>query len=324
MAKNKKTILVTGGAGYIGSACVKALLKKGYVVVVADNLSKGMKKLVDKKAKFYKLDLVDKEALEKFFESKKNKIDTVIHFAGYKAVEESMENPEKYSDNIIGTINLLNAMASHGVKKIIYSSSAAVYGEPKYNPLDENHPTNPVNYYGFTKLESEKIIEWYAKLRGIKYIILRYFNVAGDAGLSYTDPEAKNVFPILMEVIFDKRNQFMVFGKDYPTRDGTCIRDYVDINDLIRAHILALDFQENAIINLGTSNGVSVKELIDATIEVTGKKFKVEYGERRKGDPPEIFASNEKAKKLLGWQPEKSIKDMIKSTYDAYKKNKCA
>jgi len=320
MKKAKKTILVTGGAGYIGSACVKALLKKGYSVVVVDNLSKGLKRLVDKKAKFYKADLVDNSALEKIF--KANRFDAVIHIAAYKAVEESMENAVKYSDNITGTINILNQMVRHGVKKIIYSSSAAVYGEPKYNPIDEKHPTSPINYYGATKLESERIIEWYAKIHGISYAILRYFNVAGDAGLSYTDPEAKNVFPIIMEAIFGKRDKFMVFGKDYPTRDGTCIRDYVDINDLIRAHILALDVEENAIINLGTSNGVSVKELLDATFEVTGKKFVVEYGEKRKGDPPELFASNEKAKQILGWVPEKNVKDMIKSTYEAYRKNK--
>jgi len=318
--KSQKIILVTGGAGYIGSAAVKALVKQGHSVVVVDNLSKGLKKLVDKKAKFYKADLVDQEALEKVFKNNKN-IDTVMHFAAYKAVEESMENPEKYSDNIIGTINLLNVMAKHSVKKIIYSSTAAVYGEPEHNPIDENHPTKPVNYYGFTKLESEKIIEWHSKIHSINYMILRYFNVAGDAGLNYTDPEAKNVFPIIMEVIFGKRNKFMVFGKDYPTRDGTCIRDYVDINDLIRAHLMAIDMKESAIINLGTSNGVSVKELVDTTFEVTGKKFAVEYGERRKGDPAELFASNEKAKRLLAWQPEKNIKDMIKSTYDAYKKN---
>ncbi|MBN2052656.1 UDP-glucose 4-epimerase GalE [Candidatus Woesearchaeota archaeon] len=320
MAKAQKTILVTGGAGYIGSAAVKALIEKGHNVIVADNLSKGLKRLVDKKAKFYKADLTDYGALEKIFKSNKN-IDTIMHFAAYKAVEESMEKPEKYSDNIIGTINLLGLMIKYKVKKIIYSSTAAIYGEPEHNPMDESHPAKPVNYYGFTKLESEKIIEWHSRIHGINYTILRYFNVAGDAGLGYTDPEAKNVMPILMEVIFGKRKKFMVFGNDYPTRDGTCIRDYVDINDLIKAHILAMDAKENAIINLGTSNGVSVKELVDATFEVTGKKFLVEYAGRRKGDPAELFASNENAKKLLGWIPEKSIKDMIKSTYEAYKKN---
>jgi UDP-glucose 4-epimerase len=318
-AKNKKTILVTGGAGYIGSAAVKELIKKNYDVIVVDNLSKGLKRLVDKKAKFYKIDLTDKESLEKVFKS--HRIDAVIHFAAYKAVEESMENAVKYSDNIIGTINLLSLMAKHKVKKIIYSSTAAVYGEPKYNPIDEAHSTNPVNYYGFTKIESERIIEWYARIHKISYVILRYFNVAGDAGLSYIDPEAKNIFPIIMEALFGKRKKLTIFGNDYDTRDGTCIRDYIDINDLIRAHLLALGLKENAIINLGSSNGVSVKELVDATERVTNKKIQLEYGERRKGDTAALVASNEKAKKLLNWMPEKSIRDMLKSTYDAYKKN---
>jgi UDP-glucose 4-epimerase len=318
--KNKKTILVTGGAGYIGSAAAKALINQGHNVIVVDNLSKGLKRLVDKKAKFYKIDLTDKESLEKVFKNNK-KVDAVIHFAAYKAVEESMENAVKYSDNIIGTINLLSLMAQYKVKKIIYSSTAAVYGEPKYNPIDEAHLTNPVNYYGFTKIESERIIEWYARIHKISYVILRYFNVAGDAGLDYIDPEAKNIFPIIMEVLFGKRKKLTIFGNDYDTRDGTCIRDYIDINDLIRAHLLALGLKENAIINLGSSNGVSVKELVDATEKVTNKKIPVEYGERRKGDAAALVASNEKAKKLLNWTPEKSIRDMLKSTYDAYKKN---
>jgi UDP-glucose 4-epimerase len=308
---------VTGGAGYIGSAAVKALIKEGYDVIVVDNLSKGLKRLVDKKARFYEVDLTDKGKLGNVFE---NKIDLVMHFAAYKAVEESMKKPEKYADNIIGTINLLSLMAKHQVKNIIYSSTAAVYGEPEHNPIDENHSTIPVNFYGFTKLESEKIIQWYSKVHDINYVILRYFNVAGDAGLNYTDPEAMNVIPILMEAVMGKRKKFLIFGKDYNTRDKTCIRDYIDIRDLIKAHLRALELKENAIINLGTSNGVSVKELVEAAIKITGKKISIEYGERRPGDPPELFASNEKAKKLLDWSPEKNIEDMIKSTYDAYKK----
>ncbi|MBN2459681.1 UDP-glucose 4-epimerase GalE [Candidatus Woesearchaeota archaeon] len=315
----KKTILVTGGAGYIGSVAVKMLIAQGHKVVVVDNLSKGLQKLVGKKAKLYKADLTSQDQLEKAF--KDNKIDAVMHFAGYKAVEESMQNPAKYSLNITGTINLLNLMAKYGVKKIIYSSSAAVYGEPKYNPIDESHPTEPMNYYGFTKLESERIMEWYSKLHGISYVALRYFNVAGDGGLSYVDPDAKNILPIIMEVVFGKRETLVIMGKDYPTRDGTCIRDYIDVNDLIDAHILALRLEKSAIINLGTSNGVSVKELVDATTNVIGKPIKVEYGPRRPGDPAELCASNDRAKKLLGWAPKKTVKDMISSAYKAYKKS---
>ncbi|NQU98160.1 UDP-glucose 4-epimerase GalE [Candidatus Woesearchaeota archaeon] len=310
------TILVTGGAGYIGSVAVKALLKKNYDVVVIDNLSKGLKKLVDSKAKFYELDLVDD--LSKVFEE--NKIDAVIHFAAYKAVEESMENAVKYSDNISGTINLLNCMVKYSVKKIIFSSSAAVYGEAN-GVLSENHDTNPCNYYGFTKLECEKIIKWYSKVHGIGYVCLRYFNVAGDGGLRYLDPDAKNIFPIIMEVLVKKREKVVIFGKDYDTRDGTCVRDYIDINDLVDAHLLALDVDYNGIINLGTSKGASVKELVDWTSEVIGRQVPFEYGKRRAGDPAELIASNEKALKILNWKPKRTVKDMIKSTYDAYKES---
>ena len=309
-------ILVTGGAGYIGSATVKDLVERDYEVVVVDNLSRGSIRLVNKKAKFYEVDLVDKEKLNKVF--KENKIDSVIHFAAYKTVEESMENAIKYSDNIIGTINLLNLMAEYNVKRIVYSSTALVYGIPKYTPIDENHSTNPVSYYGFTKLECEKIIEWYFKVYGINYLCLRYFNVAGDCGLKYIDTSPRNIFPIIMETLFGKRTKLTIFGSDYNTRDKTCIRDYIDINDLVRAHILALNINENGVINLGTSKGVSVKELVDHTIKITGKKFNYEFGARRKGDVDMLVAANKKAKDVLGWKPEKGIKEMIKSTYEVY------
>jgi len=308
-------ILVTGGAGYIGSACVKSLIEKGYEVTIVDNLSKGLKRLIHPKARFIEVDLADKEKLSKvFFE----KIDAVIHFAAYKAVGESMKNPKKYSDNITGTINLLDAMSLYKVKKIIFSSSAAVYGVPNAPLLKEETPCEPINYYGFTKLECERIISWYSKINGINYVSLRYFNVAGDCGLHYVDPEAENVFPILMEVIQGKRDKFVIYGKDYDTRDGTCIRDYVDVNDLVEAHIYALNAGRNEIINLGTSNGVSVKELVDITIDVTGVNFPYIFGEKRAGDAPIVVASNLKAKKILKWMPKKTVRDMIKSTFEAY------
>lgn len=311
-----KNILVTGGAGYIGSAAVKSLISEGHNVIVVDNLTKGKKELVDKKATFYDIDLTDKKKLSAVFD---NKIDIIMHFAAYKAVGESMINPEKYSDNITSTINLLDLMAKHNVKKIIYSSTAAVYGMPKKNPIDENHPTNTINYYGYTKLASENVIEWYSKIHNINYVFLRYFNIAGDFGLNYIDPEAENIFPIIMEVIFGKRDKLTIFGDNYDTRDGTCVRDYIDISDLIKAHILALKINDNQIINLGTSNGISVKELVDAVIEVTGKNFPYEIGKKREGDPATLIASNKKAKEILGWKPQKNIKDMIKSTYETYK-----
>ncbi len=311
----KDTILVTGGAGYIGSACVKALILRGHDVIVIDNLSKGMRKLVDPKARFYEGDLKDKAALGKVFE---NRIDAVIHIAAYKAVEESMKDPEKYSDNIRGTLSLLDMMAMHGVKKLIYSSTAAVYGMPNSDLIDEGHPTEPINYYGYTKLASEQLIGWYSRLNSMDYVSLRYFNVAGDSGLGYLDPQPLNVLPIIMEVLTKKREKFVIFGKDYDTRDGTCVRDYIDVSDLIRAHVLALDTKGSHIVNLGTSRGVSVKELVEAASEVTGRELPFEYGERRQGDPAVLVASNERAKQILGWEPEKDIKDMIRSTFRAY------
>ena len=312
-----KTILVTGGAGYIGSVAVKTLLGKGYEVIVVDNLSKGIRRLVDKKAKFYEVDLVDKHELDKVFSE--NKVDAVMHFAAYKAVGEGERNAVKYSDNVTGTINLLNLMVQYHIKKLIYSSTAAVYGMAEESPVTENSLTVPINNYGVTKLACEMLIEGYSKAHGINYVSLRYFNVAGDGGLNYLDPAPENVLPILMEVLIGERDKFTIFGNDYDTRDGTCIRDYIDVNDLVDAHVLALDVKGNEVINLGTSTGVTVKELVDIVIEVTGMKFDYEYGARREGDCAELVASNEKARKILDWKPKRSIKDMIKSTYEAYK-----
>jgi UDP-glucose 4-epimerase len=312
-------VLVTGGAGYIGSVCVKKLLEKGHTVVVIDNLSKGKKELISNGAILYEVDLVDKEKVLEVFQD--NLIDAVIHFAGYKAVGESMADAVKYSDNITGTINLLNVMVKTGVKNIIYSSSAAVYGMPDSSILDEDIPTRPINWYGYTKLSAEETISWYGKIYGITYVSLRYFNVAGDGGLLYVDPDAQNVLPIIMEVVFGKRDSFTIFGNDYDTEDGTCIRDYIDVNDLIDAHILALDVQESHIINLGTGKGFSVKELLDSAISVVGKEILFSYGPRREGDPAVVIATNEKAKEILKWQPKVGLNEMIKTTYQAYEKS---
>lgn len=309
-------ILVTGGAGYIGSIVVKSLISQGYEVIVVDNLSKGKKELVDSKAKFYGIDLTDKNALNEIFNE--NKIKAVIHIAGYKSVEESMENPEKYSDNITGTKNLLDSMVKHKVKKIIFSSSAAVYGLPTENVVTENSPLTPINVYGMTKVECEKLLEEYNRKLGVNYISLRYFNVAGDGGLNYIDPDAKNIFPIIMEVITGKRDKFTIFGNDYNTKDGTCVRDYIDVNDLVEAHILALKTNYTGIINLGSGKGFSVQEVVDAFISASGKGFKYEFGSKRKGDPDILIASNKRAKDILSWTPKKDINDMVKSTIKAY------
>lgn len=303
-------ILVTGGAGYIGSVAIKELIKNKHQVVVIDNLSKGKKELVDIKAKFYVGDLIDKEFVEKVFSE--NNFEAVMHFGGYKAAGESMDVPEKYSDNIVGSINLLNSMVKFNTKKIIFSSSAAVYGNPLYTPIDEAHPTLPINYYGFTKLKTEELIDWYSQLKGIIGIKLRYFNVAGDGGLNYIDPEAQNIFPVIQEVLSGKREKLVVYGNDYPTPDGTCVRDYIDVNDLVQAHILALKLEHSETINLGTSNGVSVLELITAVQECLGVKLNYQLGPRRAGDPAILTASNEKARKVLGWMPKRNIQEMIK------------
>lgn len=312
----KKRILVTGGAGYIGSAFVKLAISKDYEVVVVDNLSKGKIDLVDKKSKFCQLDLIDMAKLEEVF--KENEFDAIVHFAAYKAVGESMENAVKYSGNIVGTINLLNLMIKYKINKIVFSSSAAVYGIPKKEVVDEEDITKPINFYGFTKLECEKIIEWYGQIYGIKYLNLRYFNVVGDAGLKYQDPKAENVFPIFMDVITGKREKFTICGDDYDTRDGTGVRDYIDINDLVEAHLLALESAYDGVINLGTGNGISVRELIEGFVRVSGKNFRVEAGPRRAGDSACLVASNKKANEILGWQPKRSISEMIKSTYESY------
>ncbi len=312
-------ILVTGGAGYIGSAAAKALVDEGHKIVVVDNLSNGVRDLVPEQAVFYEMDLTQKEKLKKVFED--HKFDAILHFAAYKAVGESMRNPVKYNDNIVGTCNLAEFAEEFKVKKVVYSSSAAVYGIPEKMPVTEDTPTDPINYYGYTKLTGEKILMWFAQIHDFSCVSLRYFNVAGDAGLNYIDPNAKNILPILMEVIFGQREKLVIFGDDYPTRDGTCIRDYIDLKDLVRAHVLALDSDENHIVNLGTSKGVSVKELVELTEEVTGEKIPREMGPRRPGDPAVLVASKQKAKKVLGWEPEVDIRDTIRGIFKAYKES---
>ncbi|MCD4770895.1 UDP-glucose 4-epimerase GalE [archaeon] len=313
-----KNILVTGGAGYIGSVCVKKLIEKNKNVIVIDNLSKGLKELVDKKAKFYEGDLCDKNFIDRIFNE--NKINEVIHFAGYKASRESMKDVIKYSQNITGTINLLDTMIKYKVKLIVYSSSAGVYGNPEKKIIDENCNTDPINYYGYTKLACENLIKWYSKIYGLKYCFLRYFNVAGDGGLDYIDPDAQNIFPIIMEVIFGIRKKLVIFGEDYNTKDGTCVRDYVHVLDLVDAHISALDIKKNCALNLGSGEEFSLKDLVNTTEKITGKNFNFEFGERQDGEPDFLMASNLKAKEVLNWTPKYSLRDMIESTYEVYKK----
>jgi len=307
-------ILVTGGAGYIGSVCVSELVKQGHKVAVVDNLSNSSKDYLNENSKFYELNLIDKDKLRVVFEE--NSFDVVIHFASYKAVNESMSDASKYSENIVGSINLFDLMHEFSVNKIIFSSSAAVYGDVDADIVDESYPVSAVNYYGFTKLKIEEILEWYHKIYDLDYIALRYFNVAGDV-LSYVDKNAKNVFPIIVNSIISN-SSFKIFGTDYATPDGTCIRDYVHVSDLVNAHILALESNYVGVLNLGSGHGFSVKELVEVFKRLSGVDFDIELAPRREGDPAKIVASNKLAKEKLSWVPVKSLDDMVESTLRVY------
>lgn len=322
-----KTILVAGGAGYIGSHTVKHLLKNGYNVVVVDNLIYGHKEAILAQ-NFEQVDLCDKKALDSVF--KKYKIDAVMHFAAYTYVGESVSHPQKYyHNNVVNTLNLLDVMIENDVKNIVFSSTCATYGNPEYTPIDEKHIQNPINPYGKTKLMMEMIMEDYDKAYGLKYVSLRYFNAAGcdadgELGESH-DPET-HLIPLVLKAIKGERANITVFGTDYDTPDGTCIRDYIHVEDLADAHKLAVEklFADNIShrINLGTGIGTSVKEIIDAAEKVTGQKVPVVYGERRQGDPAKLYAANSLSKEILGWEPKYTdIKDLIKTAW-AWEQNK--
>lgn len=314
-------ILVMGGAGYIGSHTVKHLLANNYSVVVADNLVYGHKEAVDSRAKFEIADLADKASLRKVFD--KYNIDAVIHFAAFAYVGESVQNPQKYyQNNVVGTINLLDVMMEYGVKKIVFSSTCATYGEPQYAPIDEKHPQNPINPYGRTKLMIEQIFADYEKAYGLQHIALRYFNAAGcaaDGSIGESHTPETHIIPLVLKAITGERDNIKVFGTDYDTRDGTCIRDYIHVEDLALAHRLAVEKlgAYNGCINLGTGVGTTVKEIITAAENVSGKKCPVEYAERRPGDPAKLFADNRKAKEILGWNPQYlNIENIIQTAWN--------
>ncbi len=314
-------ILVMGGAGYIGSHTVRHLLDQGYEVIVADNLYYGHREAVDERATFIYTDLMDLLSLDKLFTF--YPIDAVIHFAAFAYVGESVAEPEKYYyNNVIGTTNLLHTMLAHNVKKIVFSSTCATYGEPQYTPIDEKHPQNPINPYGRTKLMIEQIFADYERAYGLQHIALRYFNAAGcsqDSKIGESHSPETHLIPLVLQTILGKRNIIQVFGTDYDTPDGTCIRDYIHVEDLAVAHRLALEKlgNYNGCINLGTGIGTSVKEIITAAEQVSGKKCPVEYAPRRAGDPAHLFADNAKAKEILGWQPQYTdIKDIISTAWN--------
>ncbi len=317
-------ILVTGGAGYIGSHLVMALLEKSEDVIVFDSLELGHAETIEtlKKygnLKFVKGNLKNLDDIRGVFLV--NKIDSVVHFAAYSQVAESVKNPQKYYyNNVYGTLNLLNAMLEFNVKKIVFSSTAATYGEPVYTPIDENHPQSPINPYGNTKLMVEKIMDDYDKAYGLKSVRLRYFNVAGADSKTrigeWHEPET-HLIPNVLKAKEDK--VFKMFGTDYETKDGTCVRDYINVEDLAQAHIKALEYLKNGgetnFFNLGTTEGNSVKEVFEACEAIKGSKIPLEICPRRGGDPAILVADNKKAKEILGWKPEHDLKDCIETAY---------
>ena len=304
------SILVCGGAGYIGSHTVHQLVEKGEDGVIVDNLQTGHMGAVNPKAKFYKGDIREAEVLDRIFTE--NKIDAVVHFAANSLVGESMTNPLKYfNNNVYGMQVLLEAMVRHGIDKIVFSSTAATYGEPERIPIMEDDRTEPTNPYGQSKLIMEKMMKWVSLANGIRYVSLRYFNAAGaieDGSIGEDHSPETHLIPLILQVPLGKRDHITVFGEDYPTPDGTCLRDYIHVLDLADAHVLAIDYLrrggESNIFNLGNGQGFSVKEMIEAAKEATGLDIKVEIGERRAGDPAQLIASSEKARKVLGWQPK--------------------
>ena len=318
-------ILVIGGAGYIGSHVVKELLQQGVHVSVFDNMSTGQTDNLFPEADFIQGDILDVPALEKAMQG----VDGVVHLAAKKAVGESMENPEKYAvNNITGTLNILNAMAKYGVKNFVFSSSAAVYGMPDYVPVDENHPTNPINFYGFTKLEIERFLPWSGQLKGINWIALRYFNAVGydaDGAVKGLEKNPQNLLPIVMETAVGIRSGMKIFGNDYDTTDGTCVRDYIHVSDLASAHWLALKYLaeggHSQSLNLGTGKGISVLEMVQMAEKVIGHSINYEFADRRAGDPGLLIASSETANAVLGWTPVHSdLENMIRTTWAMYQK----
>ena len=313
-------ILVTGGAGYVGSHAVLALLDKGMDVVVLDNLSTGHRDLVGN-ATLVVGDLTDKSFVESVFE--KFPIEGVFHFAAKSIVPESMETPDTYyRNNIIGTINLLSTMKNHDVDKLVFSSTAAIYGEPDQIPITEESPKKPQNVYGHTKLFIEEILKQYFRAYALKSVSLRYFNAAG------ADPEGRagedhnpetHLLPIAFNVALGKRKEFTIFGNDYPTTDGTCIRDFIHVSDLAEAHLLAFEKLESGELschsfNLGSEKGYSVNQIVQTVKDITGRDFPVTYGERRAGDPAILIASSQQAHEKLQWRPKYSNLESIVST----------
>ena len=302
-------ILVLGGAGYIGSHTVYELIDAEYEVVIIDNLLTGFKEAIHPEAKFYEGDIRDKKFLDEVFA--KEKIDGVIHFAACSQVGESMAKPLKYyNNNLCGTEVLLESMVSHGIDKIVFSSTAATYGEPENIPIREDDRTLPTNCYGETKLSMEKMFKWTAKAHNLRYVSLRYFNACGahpNGQIGEAHNPETHLIPLILQVPNNQRDYISIYGNDYDTKDGTCVRDYIHVNDLAQAHILAMrylaDGGESDIFNLGNGVGFTVREVVDTARRVTGHAIPAKEEKRRAGDPSTLIASSEKAKNVLGWKP---------------------
>lgn len=317
-----KRILVVGGAGYIGSICVEELLNAGFEVGVFDNLSEGHRAAVDERAEFFQGDLSDRGILGHAFDAFRP--EGVMHFAANALVGESMQNPSKYfRNNVCCGVNLLDVMVEHNVRQLVFSSTCATFGIPDRMPLDETLPQIPINPYGESKLLFEKILRWYDEIHGVRFVALRYFNAAGASEKFGEDHRIEtHLIPNVLKVALGQKDAVDIYGTDYDTPDGTCIRDYIHIRDLASAHLLALKVDKSAYYNLGTGGGTSVKEIIDVCRDVTGHKIPAVEKPRRPGDPPRLFASSEKIRRELGWEPRfQDVRKIVASAWEWHKKH---
>jgi len=316
-------ILVVGGAGYIGSHVSYAFADRGDKVAILDNFSSGNRKNCPESAEIIECDIMDGPRLDAVLS---DRWDAVVHLAALKASGESMESPDNYAmNNICGTINLLNAMLRAESPPLVFSSTAAIFGEPIRLPIDENHPKQPLNFYGFTKLEIENLLDWYGRLKGFRSVSLRYFNAAGyDKRIIEPEKNPQNLLPVLMEAAAGIRDGVTIYGDNYDTGDGTCVRDYIHVSDLADAHVLAIDYLvrggANAKVNLGSESGISVAHMVREAIRITGVKFPHAVGQRRPGDPAILIASSTLAKSLFGWKAQRSsVGALLSSTWRIYR-----
>jgi len=312
-------LCVTGGAGYIGSVVAQSLIDRGHSVTVLDNLTTGHTSAIPERSRFIEGDIRDRRVVEKAFEAG---IDAVLHFAALSVVGDSSKHPLEYFDNNVGgTLSLLQAMLQAGVTRFIFSSSAAVYGEPKQLPIDESAPCNPTNPYGDTKLSVERMLASSRNAWGLRFASLRYFNAGGSTKVhgEHHDPES-HLIPIVLDVALGRRKSLTIFGDDYDTRDGTCLRDYIHVRDLAEAHVLALEALEkdfSGVLNLGSEEGSTVLEVIETVEKVTGKTVAREVGPRRQGDPAALLASSKRAEEALGWRKtSSSLEEIVRSAWE--------